>query len=517
MATGSHTRPYRGGAAIRHDGPRSNSNRSHPYRPSFPVNNNYNQGNNNQVRGSNNQFRGGNNQFRGGNRYNGSRGGGEYHGYGDNRDGGLHSGNNRGRGNRFRGGNNRGHGGNIFQANNNNSGGNNNYKNPTAMHRRCGPPKQCQICSYNQMAPERKIAVFHFHFSSKQVRKLAGADENDTDFFCPSCTEKSPSNPTGSLGSLHNMAQMTRIPILISGSTVHEHYMEGGYPGDEQHVDYLTSPGAKIEDLEHMWLLDYADEKKPMDILLIGGLNNFRKDSVEQMMAKFKKFNDAVMSHSAARHPATNSSTFRVATLLLAPQFVWFDDNGDMPGPDLAGYPYVNNIKKMEELNKQITLFNNRLFNSQVVLYRHMNNGVSGTIDKAPSLNRFGVRTKWIKDEDGEDYHVTSHRWNHWREKDKRNMLHLSDKFRNRLANHAIKYLRDPFSPDFSPLPTWASVPPLVSEASQAAATAVTAATATTRDADTAITTAAAVTTAATHTDATSTTATRARDCRFKI
>ena len=266
------------------------------------------------------------------------------------------------------------------------------------------------------------------------------------------------------------MSQMARIPILISGSTVHEHYLEGGYPGDQHHVDYLTSPGAKIEDLEHMWRLDYADENKPMDILLIGGLNNFKNDSVEQMMTKFKNFNNTVMSHSDARHPATNASTFRVATLLLAPQFVWFDDNGDMPG-----YPYVNNMEKMAELNKQITILNNQLFNSQVALYRNMNNGVAGTIDKAPLLNRFGVRTKWIKDKTGEAYHVTSHRWSHWREKDCHNMLHLSDKLRNKLAQHAAKYLRELFSPDFSPPPAWAPLPTLAIETSSATAASATA------------------------------------------
>ena len=118
---------------------------------------------------------------------------------------------------------------------------------------------------------------------------------------------------------------------------------------------------------------------------------------------------------------------------------------------------------------------NNQLFNSQVALYRNMNNGVAGTIDKAPLLNRFGVRTKWIKGKTGEAYHVTSHRWSHWREKDCHNMLHLSDKLRNKLAQHAAKYLRELFSPDFSPPPAWAPLPTLAIEANCATAPTATA------------------------------------------
>ena len=71
---------------------------------------------------------------------------------------------------------------------------------------------------------------------------------------------------------------------------VHEHYMEGEYAGDNMHIDYLSSPGAKREDLLHMWRLDYDDEKKPMDIVIIAGLNNFKKDSNEAMMNKFRHF-----------------------------------------------------------------------------------------------------------------------------------------------------------------------------------------------------------------------------------
>ena len=164
------------------------------------------------------------------------------------------------------------------------------------------------------------------------------------------------------------MHEITRIPIIISGSTVHEHYMEGDYVGDNMHVDYLTSPGAKIEDLLHMWRLEYNDERKPMDIVLIGGLNNFKTDSNKKMMEKFRDFADAVRNHSAKNHPPSEASTFRLTTLLLAPQFVWFDGNGDKPTPD-----YDNQLDKMTELNKSIVQLNQDEFHKQTELCQKKN------------------------------------------------------------------------------------------------------------------------------------------------
>ena len=84
------------------------------------------------------------------------------------------------------------------------------------------------------------------------------------------------------------MVDSKRLCICLSSSTLNEFWMEG-YTGDLIHVDWVTSPGAKIEDLLHMWKADYKDEKKPMDLLLVCGLNNILKeDDSSTIISKFE-------------------------------------------------------------------------------------------------------------------------------------------------------------------------------------------------------------------------------------
>ena len=122
---------------------------------------------------------------------------------------------------------------------------------------------------------------------------------------------------------------MDRLPIIVSSSTLHEHFMENNYTGDLLHIDYVTSPGGTIRRLQKMWHIDYKNETKAMDILLVAGLNDFRSPN-NIIMEHVQNFNSAVKMQSNLFHPEA-PSTFRVATLLPAPQFVWFSGNGPFP------------------------------------------------------------------------------------------------------------------------------------------------------------------------------------------
>ena len=117
--------------------------------------------------------------------------------------------------------------------------------------------------------------MFHYHWSSKEVRRLAGAENEESSFLCPTCCHVSVNSKAKSRGKIHNMS-MERLPIIVSSSTLHEHFIENNYTGDEIHIDYVTSPGGTIKALQHMWHIDYNNEKKAMDVLLIAGLNDFR-------------------------------------------------------------------------------------------------------------------------------------------------------------------------------------------------------------------------------------------------
>ena len=118
-----------------------------------------------------------------------------------------------------------------------------------ALHRaRRGPPKRCELCSYHQPPPEVKSAVYHFHFSAKQVRRLAGVEDKGGVYLCPTCGDK------GTPGVMHAANNSERLKICLSSSTLHEFWMEAGYGGDQLHIDWVTSPSATIQSLENMFL-----------------------------------------------------------------------------------------------------------------------------------------------------------------------------------------------------------------------------------------------------------------------
>ena len=95
--------------------------------------------------------------------------------------------------------------------------------------------------------------------------------------------------------------------------------MDAGYKGDVVHIDWLTSPGATIQSLEYMFRLDYHHETRPMDILLVAGLNNvLRGENDDRIMARLHSFYSVVKDQSEKYHPE-QPSTFSVATFLYPP------------------------------------------------------------------------------------------------------------------------------------------------------------------------------------------------------
>ena len=109
------------------------------------------------------------------------------------------------------------------------------------------------------------------------------------------------------------MVDQTRLKIVLSSSTLHNFWLEG-YEGDIDHVDWSTSPGATIQTLLHMWRSDYRNEKKPMDVLVIGGLNNIlRGETVDKIMARFEEFFHAVELQGQKQH-GNNRNTFAITT-----------------------------------------------------------------------------------------------------------------------------------------------------------------------------------------------------------
>ena len=155
-----------------------------------------------------------------------------------------------------------------------------------AQQGRRSPPEQCKICSFKQ--PKNKRPVFHRHHSAREIRRLAGAEGNMKEFNCDTCGTVSGEKKTR--GRVHAIGQDARLNICISSSTLHNFWLDPSYEGDDVHIDWVTCPGAKIQDLADIWKVEYGKERRPMDILVVGGLNNCKledKDMISEYQARY--------------------------------------------------------------------------------------------------------------------------------------------------------------------------------------------------------------------------------------
>ncbi len=54
-----------------------------------------------------------------------------------------------------------------------------------------------------------------------------------------------------------------------------------GYQGDDIHIDYITIPGATVRELEHVFIAEYSNVHRPLDVLLVGGLNDILREATD--------------------------------------------------------------------------------------------------------------------------------------------------------------------------------------------------------------------------------------------
>ena len=157
-----------------------------------------------------------------------------------------------------------------------------------------------------------------------------------------------------------------------------------------------------------------------MDIIIVAGLNNIiHGQSPESIMRDFDHFVQVVKHQGYKHHPETKN-TCAIATLFYPPQLCWLPDRGPCP-PD-----FNNKYEDMMWLNMQIEKLNKESF------------------IKVPNFPTFGVRKVSYKQIDrfGRERVVesTTHREEHWREKDPSRMLHLDDTRRMKMGRQVGKY-----------------------------------------------------------------------------
>ena len=279
-------------------------------------------------------------------------------------------------------------------------------------------PSKCYICSHTQQHTTDQKEVFHKHFSSINLRKWTFADAKSV-YLCPSCM------------SHHQPYPNTRIKIAVSDSTLHQFFAPPGaelesnlYKGDTVHIDYVTIPGGTIDTLTNAFRLDYITkpQNKPLDVVLVAGYNDLVKGfSRETIMWYITRFANKVISAGADLHP-DNPNTVAIATLMYPPQLAWFPDNGPFPT-----HNYLNQKEKIDWLNEEIHRLN-----------------VRNNVPQYVRFHTYGVRkdTKNVYDQYGQLHQrvVKYHRWQHWRETNPANMLHLKNHRRFKMGTALNNY-----------------------------------------------------------------------------
>ena len=266
----------------------------------------------------------------------------------------------------------------------------------------------CQKCSYKQLDPLDRIRVKHKHFSSKSVREFSGA----ASYFCPTCK------------AMHTSEMPSRLKICVSSSTLHEFWAPRDekvvYEGDKVHVEYITIPGAQILDLLEAWKIDYWKEQRSMDVLIVAGLNNITHGQApDSIMRDFDHFVRTVQYQAALYHPETPNMC-AIGTMFYPPQLCWFPDSGPCPGD------FHDHMEDMRWLNYQIERLNDE------------------TGIKVPNFTTLGLRVNNKATKNVYGYvsvrHSTTHRLEHWREKEPRDMLHLNDRVRIKMGRWVGKW-----------------------------------------------------------------------------
>ena len=263
----------------------------------------------------------------------------------------------------------------------------------------CKAKPRCGLCSRKEIIGYTTKTVFHEHFSTKFLRECCDADEEPKDYPCPSCK------------TVHSTGYQDRLKICVSSTSLHRFWEKLQYAGDSSHVDYLSIPGATINDLTVAWEIAYANESRPMDVILIGGLTNIVEGHRRScIMRAYQHFVNLVIWQGRTHPEAPN--TCAIGTMFYPPKYCWFPDAGRPPRG------FTNRLSDFQEINAEIEDLN-------------ATNNV-----KVPNFPTFGVRkdTKFGRQ-------TTKHRLEHWAGERVTDKIFLVDDQRIKMGKQMVRYL----------------------------------------------------------------------------
>ena len=256
---------------------------------------------------------------------------------------------------------------------------------------------RCTICSRKRILGYKTRNYYHQHFSSKYYQRFSRAS-NTREAYCPTCKRA------------HRSRRQSRVKIVVS-SFLHEFWAPRGrninYEGDAEHIEYITIPSARINELTTAWEVEYINDPRPLDVLFVGGVENVVKGAkTESIMRAFKHFVDLV-TWQGRFHP-NKPNTCGIATLSYPPKLCKLDGETGMMGAR-------NKYAEMRQLNKEIEVLN----------------AESGL--KVPNFTTLGLR---------QDRAKTKHRLQQWQGTTPEEMLYLKDELLVKMGKQIGKYFK---------------------------------------------------------------------------
>ena len=135
----------------------------------------------------------------------------------------------------------------------------------------------------------------HEHFSSKILTDQAKDIEKGKSYFCLACNKvhlKFGDSNRRKVCVTRLILPEDRQSTAVDSST-----------GEVVHIDWICIPGARMNKLTEAWEIEYMFESKPMDVILIGGLENVQRGrSGPSIVAAYEHFIDLVKWQGERNH-----------------------------------------------------------------------------------------------------------------------------------------------------------------------------------------------------------------------
>ena len=276
----------------------------------------------------------------------------------------------------------------------------------------------CHICSEaTSSVMSKQKNIYHRHVSSISQRAASPLDHFGQ-YVCTTCKTV-----------VHPAKMGHRIPVVISASIMNNWQgwrgTPGAYEGDPLHLDYITIPGATIEQLQHAFEAQYNGCKQPLDVIIVAGYNNILQDQcLEEILSHLSDFKKAVINMSC---PGERFNSCAISSLPFPPRLTRLVN--DPVFPEYSEY-YDDKTSILDQLTPRVLAMNREEID---MLTRLAPGFHSWCLSKGGDSGQQGYTVGQLN----------QHRDAQWREDHFLDQLHPSDPVRVRMGMAIGRYFRN--------------------------------------------------------------------------